>query len=187
MNWINKQFQGDLLTVAPAPSVICFIDAGTDEDVMIFLANNPMDVTMSMDGEVISCPDATHYVRGSGIAMRDVWHFITRKHCKHLRAGLTVHRSAFSSTPHDFELTPERDFEEVFCFLISGDGKALLEGDGMWPDGQRVDAAWPARNGDFAQVPMGRHRVTALADAEGGVPLVGYVWCYLCLKDEWEK
>jgi len=131
--------------------------------------------------------DAKHKVIGSGIAQRDVYHFTTKDHCKHLRAGLTVHRSIASSTPHTFELSPEPGFEELFWFKISDNGKAVIEGEGLWPDGSPVDAAWPVRDGDIVQVPMGSHRVVALPDVDGNFPQVSYIWCYLATHERWEK
>jgi 5-deoxy-D-glucuronate isomerase len=201
--WANDRFYGSLVVQLPSPGIVQFTDLDERESILV-RATSLFDVTMTvMPGSdarpererltpekltPIAQEDATHHVRGKGIATRDVWHYVTREHCKRLRAGLTVHRSAFSSTPHGFELSPEPGFEEVFYFLVVGDGKALLEGEGLWPDGRAVDAAWPVRNRTLAQVPMGWHRVAALAGADGGVPLVGYVWCYLALPGRgWEK
>jgi 5-deoxy-D-glucuronate isomerase len=201
MRWVNDRYYGSLIVQTPSLGTVQFTDLDERESVLVHVPGL-FAVTMTvMAGdtrptqaqlkpeklEPIRQEDAAHYVRGEGIAMRDVYHYVTREHCKRLRAGLTVHLSAFSSTPHEFELSPEPGFEEVFYFLVSGGGKALLEGEGLWPDGREVDDAWPVRDRSLAQVPMGLHRVVAMVGADGPVPLVGYVWCYLCKKPEWEK
>ena len=131
--------------------------------------------------------DAQHFIKGEGIAQRDVYHYVSRKDAKTLRVGLTVHRAAFSSTPHPFEMQPEEGFEEVFMFLLPDGGKGILECEGMWPAGGTTDSATPVRDRQLAQVPMGWHRVTALADAAGVPPRLGYIWSYLCLFPTWEK
>jgi len=128
---------------------------------------------------------AGYYVRGAGMAQREVWHYVTREHCQRLRAGLTIHRSVVSSTPHEFERQPEADFEEYFYFLT--DGVGLLERAGMWTDGTLVDDGFRFDGPTLAQVPMGYHRVVALPDADGNTPFMAYIWCYLCKKPEWEK
>ena len=124
---------------------------------------------------------------GAGTAKRDVYHVVDRWHCQRLRVGLTIQKEAFSSTPHTFELEPERGFEEVFWFQFPGGGKALVEGQGLWPNGEPVDAAWPVRDGQLLQVPMGAHRVAGLPDQLLRVPFIAYVWGYLALHDRWEK
>lgn len=164
---------------------VVFLDMIIEEKLVVDWAGG--DPEFEIGNEVIFIGGAHHKVVGSGVAQRDVYHFITSKHRKLLRAGLTVHRSLASSTPHTFELSPELGFEELFWFHISDGGKALIEGEGLWPDGTRVDAAWPVRDGDVVQVPMGSHRVVALPDVDGRFPQVSYVWVYLCKKQEWEK
>jgi hypothetical protein len=131
--------------------------------------------------------DGQHFVKGEGITARDVWHVITREHCTALRAGVTTHRHVFSSLPHEFEKHPVEGFEEVFLFLLPNGGKAVLEGDGLWPDGSPVNAVWLVHDKQLAQVPMGRHVVTALPRNDGIIPRVSYVWAYICDRPEWEK
>jgi len=190
--WVNAPHPGRLLVQETGECLVRFTDTGTGESVTVFAPDEFTDVamTVSAGGKTagISIDDARHFLKGSHIAARNVWHYVTRDHATALRAGLTVHRSAFSSTPHEFELDTEPGFEEVFYFLLPDGGKAILEGQGLWPDGGDVDAAWPVRHRQLAQVPMGWHRVTALPrDADGNVPQVGYVWCYLCTSGRWEK
>ncbi len=163
-----------------------FLDKANRQRIIIDWYDNAVKFrTPGMDW--LDLKDAKHKVIGSGIAQRDVYHFITDEHCTYLRAGLTVHRSIASSTPHTFELEPEPGFEELFWFKISDGGKAIIEGEGLWPDGTPVDAAWPVRDGDIVQVPMGSHRVVALPDVDGNFPRVSYVWCYLAKEARWEK
>jgi hypothetical protein len=131
--------------------------------------------------------DGQHFIKGEGITERDVWHVITREHCTALRAGLTTHRHVFSSLPHEFELSPVEGFEEVFLFILPEGGKAVLEGDGLWPDGSPVNTVWLVHDRQLCQVPMGRHVVTALPRNDGMIPRVSYVWVYICDRLEWEK
>ena len=188
-NWANVPHL-DRLHVECQANDIIFRDSATGEAVFIREARRVLEgrsVSVS-SGEVIARRDAQHFVRGEGLTERDVWHYVTSRHCSVLRAGLTVHRSAFSSTPHPFELRPRPGFEEVFYFCVNPpSGKVLLEGQGMWADGERIDTAWPVRDDQFACIPMGHHRVVALPMDDGSIPQVLYWWCYLCLRPEWEK
>lgn len=197
--WANERpFKGDLLVQQPSNRLIQFTDAVEKESVLVMAPDTLDLVNMTVMHDAPNTPglqklppitvdDAKSFTVGSGLAERDVWHFVNRAHCKRLRAGLTVHRSVFSSTPHPFELEPEKGFEEVFYFLLPSGGKALLEGEGVLTDGMPIDAAWPVRDRTLAQVPMGYHRVVALADKDGAFPVVAYVWCYLCKREHWEK
>lgn len=187
MNWANEMYNGRLRAEFH-DTYIVFHDLEMKESVFVRIDDSVVMSTTKFGHDlvkVISIDDARHFTKGSGISQRNVYHFVTKDHCTVLRAGLTVHRSAFSSTPHSFEFDTEPGFEEVFFFRT--DGKVVLEGEGLWPDGQSVDAAWPVRDGQFAQVPMGWHRVVAMADVDGQVPSVSYIWCYLCLHERWEK
>jgi len=183
---VNPGHQGKGLFFADSGAEVVFYDRQNDENVMVRLHQGAVEFFCNTN-ESLRPPNATHKVIGSGIAQRDVYHFITKEHCTHLRAGLTVHRSLASSTPHTFELAPEPGFEELFWFRIADGDKAIIEGEGLWPDGSPVDAAWPVRDGDVVQVPMGSHRVMALPDVDGKFPQVAYVWCYLCTEERWEK
>lgn len=183
--WANEPYNGHLRASLLTPQMIEFQDLTKIESVKVYVPDDLNRVEMTCNGHAINVDMAQHFVKGERIAERDVYHFINRNHADRLRAGLTIHRSAFSSTPHEFETKPEAGFEEIFYFLTSG--KGVLEGDGLWPDGKRVDAAWPFVNRQFAQVPMGWHRVTGLPDYDGVPPRVAYIWAYLCTKKEWEK
>jgi len=190
--WANEPQAGRLQVQETGESLLRFADTETGEHVTVFAPDNFTDVTMTVSAggrtTTVSIDDAKHFLKGSHIAARNVWHYVTRQHATALRAGLTVHRNAFSSTPHEFELDTEPGFEEVFYLLLPEGGKGILEGQGLWPDGSDVDAAWPVRHRQLAQIPMGWHRVTALPlDADGNVPMMGYVWCYLCTSERWEK
>lgn len=199
--WANERlFKGDLLVRQSSEHLIQFKDAAEKESIEVAMPDNLNLVTMTVLESClawqeprlfaptpITIDDAKAFTVGNGLSERDVWHFVTKAHCKRLRAGLTIHRSVFSSTPHPFELEPEEGFEEVFCFLLPNGGKALLEGEGVLTDGAPIDAAWPVRDRTLAQVPMGYHRVVAMADADGEFPTVAYVWAYLCKFEHWEK
>jgi len=186
---VNPGHQGDELFFAVDGDGLTFYDRKSDENALIHWPKSTADIEFFYNtSESLDMGNAQRKLIGSGIAQRDVYHFITAEHCKHLRAGLTIHRSLASSTPHTFELEPEPGFEELFWFRIADGGKALIEGYGLWPDGSPVDAAWPVRDGDVVQVPMGSHRVVALPDVDGNFPRVAYVWCYLAKDGRgWEK
>ena len=194
MNWVNEPYRhGRLFVQQSGFDTVRFTDIKENERIDMSLSDRPTEVMMRVvraergDGRTVFTGDAKHFVKGAGITERDVWHFVTREHATALRAGLTVHRSAFSSTPHDFELTPDFGFEEAFVFMMPDDAKGLLEGEGVWPEGDAVSAAWPVVNRSMAQVPMGWHRVTALPGLDGVVPPLAYVWVYLALHERWEK
>jgi 5-deoxy-D-glucuronate isomerase len=185
MNWVNEQYNGRLGVQESGEHLITFTDYETDEQIVVYAPDDPYGVTMTVNGQIISLFQSYQFIKGAGIAQRCVYHYVNREHCMALRAGLTVHDAAFSSTPHEFELNPEPGFEECFYFLTTG--KGLLEGEGVWPDGAPVDAAWPIRDRCVAQVPMGWHRVVALPLEDGIAPSLFYIWCYLCLHERWEK
>lgn len=186
-DWANAPQLGRL-GVEKMGDKVRFIDRTTGEFVTVNTCDSMMLTMMAVnDNHGIECKDAKHFTKGEGIAKRDVYHFVNRNHATALRAGLTVHHSAFSSTPHRFERSPEPGFEEAFYFLLPNGGKGILEGEGLWPDGSGVNAAWPVAHRQLASVPMGWHRVIALPDADGVPPRLGYIWAYLALKPEWEK
>lgn len=205
MKWINTPWLlGELLVQDYGEHVLQFTDTEANEIIRVFVpgglagVTNLKSVTMTVLDEAGQQPEpscgitndvAQHFVKGTGVAERDVWHYVSSKHCKRLRAGLTIHKSMASSTPHPFERTPEPGFEEVFFFILQlpANGKAILEGEGMGPNGQRIDDAWPVRDRTLAQVPMGWHRVVALPEEDGTFPMIAYVWCYLCKEERWEK
>ena len=198
MTWVNTPWVGELVVQEYGDHLIRFTDTKTNEAVQVFVPEDLNGIMMTVldDAGATTTPEpvagitndvAQHFVKGEGVAERDVWHYVSDKHCARLRAGLTVHRSMASSTPHPFERTPEPGFEEVFWFILPQSGKAVLEGEGMRPDGHLVDAVWPVRDRSLAQVPMGWHRVVSLPEEDGTFPQVAYVWCYLCKEERWEK
>jgi 5-deoxy-D-glucuronate isomerase len=135
---------------------------------------------------VVQNQDAHHIVVGEGNAQRDVYHYLKpRGPAPQLRLGITKHRGigTWSSLPHNFELTPEPGFEEVFFYLITGGNRRAIQvGEGMWHDGSAAMGTWFVNDHSFGTVPMGYHPVVG----EPGVT-VRYVWAYLVKKSSWEK
>jgi 5-deoxy-D-glucuronate isomerase len=135
---------------------------------------------------VVQNQDAHHIVVGEGNAQRDVYHYLKpRGPAPQLRLGITKHRGigTWSSLPHNFELTPEPGFEEVFFYLITGGNRRAIQvGEGMWHDGSAARGTWFVNDHSFGTVPMGYHPVVG----EPGVT-VRYVWAYLVKKSSWEK
>lgn len=191
VNWANEP-RFTRLRVEAWKNVIAFIDTVAGDMVQVAQSENePYPQAIIVNGGKVGL-EINPVIKGrqeEGVTMRAVYHYVTREHCEALRVGLTVHRSWFSSTPHTFELSPEPGFEEVFYFRSSDAGtKALLEGEGLWPDGSEVDASWPVRNAQFVQIPMGRHRVAVLPTEDESRPQWWYWWCYLALPGRgWEK
>ncbi|MBU2395792.1 MAG: hypothetical protein KKH70_20850, partial [Gammaproteobacteria bacterium] len=124
--WVNPPRPGRLLAQREAGDWIRFVDTQTGE---VARCNVALDTLHNLRVEVwkpdangappkmihaIERTDARAFARGGGVMRRDVWHYVGREHCEALRLGLTIHWSYFSSTPHAFELQPERGFEEVF-------------------------------------------------------------------------
>lgn len=136
---------------------------------------------------VIDVKDCKHIVVGESNWTRDVYHFLKPNPEAHLqmRLGLTVHDGlgTWSSLPHDFENHLEKDFEEIFFYIIKGEKKKAYQvGRGVWADGSVVDEIWPAVDRTFSVIPMGHHPVVGEPKVN-----VSYVWVYLCKKPEWEK
>jgi len=133
-----------------------------------------------------------HIVVGEGNLKRDVWHFSTPDGpLPTLRCGYTVHNGAntWSSTPHPFELVPEKGFEEVFLYLLSSNTttppvtpQAIQCGVGLWQDHDGINDIWRVKDRDISAIPMGYHPVVG----EPGVH-VSYIWAYLAKKGGWEK
>lgn len=193
--WANEPRPDRLLVAEQLPGAMRFWDRETWEWVEVSIKQDVKETIFRVGQGQVEKPakhllplwEARKVTVGEGEALRQVFHVVTREHATALRVGLTVHSGAFSSTPHSFELHPERGFEEVFWFHIPGFGKALVEGDGLWPNGEPVDAAWPVEHGQLLQVPMGTHRVAGLPDDDWETPYIVYVWGYLALHDRWEK
>jgi len=119
--------------------------------------------------------------------VREVDHFLIKGANNNLmRLGQTFHvgeGGTWSSLPHDFENYPESDFEEVFFYLLSGGSeRAIQVGKGKLFDGSEINDAWIVEDRMISQIPMGYHPVVGEPDVR-----VSYIWCYLCIKEEWEK
>jgi len=193
--WVNEPKPGRLRVEEVRPGTVRFTDTDTDEWVEAVTHDEPQATVMHVckgvpDHQVVltlSIDHAKHFEIGEGIAARDVYHYVSRGRATALRAGLTIHRSAFSSTPHEFEKSPTAGFEEAFYFLLPTGGKGILECAGLWPSGVRVDAAYPVYHRQLAQVCMGWHRVVAMVDKDGVPPQLAYIWAYICDRPEWEK
>lgn len=163
--------------------------AGEEEAVVILKDGTIESVTFTKAGEApvaITADQAHAIVVGESNWQRDVYHYLKPGGpAPTMRLGITVHRGqgTWSSLPHDFEESPEADFEEVFFYLAEGaSGKGVQVGRGLWHDGSAVDAVWPIRDRVFGTVPMGYHPVVG----EPGVQ-ISYIWIYLAKKPEWEK
>ena len=135
---------------------------------------------------VINKNERYHILVGEGNSERDVYHYLRPGGPSlTMRLGITNHIGfgTWSSLPHDFELSTEPGFEEVFFYLLEGSTqKAIQRGKGVWYTNEYIDDAWLVNDRTFCTVPMGYHPVVA----EPGVH-VSYIWVYLCKKQEWEK
>jgi len=159
------------------------------EEAKVYLADREIDhvaCTLSGTGAVIKPAQAHHIVVGEGNAQRDVYHYLTPGGpAPFLRLGITKHRGhgTWSSLPHPFELNAELGFEEVFFYLLNGEGaRAIQVGKGVWCDGTPVDTAWFVRDHSWSTIPMGYHPVVGEPDVH-----VSYIWAYLAKEKHWEK
>ena len=161
-----------------------------DEDAKIHLdADGIAKVVFTAKGQTpIEIPrEAAHaIVVGEGNATRDVFHYLKPGGpAPTMRIGITLHRGfgTWSSLPHDFELSTEAGFEEVFFYLLTGGtARGIQVGRGVWHDNKPVDAVWPIKDHSFGTVPMGYHPVVG----EPGTH-VSYIWVYLAKHARWEK
>jgi 5-deoxy-D-glucuronate isomerase len=185
--WCNERRLATLLASGDA-GVLNFTTP--DEDAKIHLdAEGIAKVVFTAKGRApVEIPRAAAeaLVVGEGNATRDVYHFLKPGGpAPTMRIGITKHRGrgTWSSLPHDFELSTEPGFEEVFFYLLEGGPKRALQlGRGVWHDNSAVDAVWPVEDHSFATVPMGYHPVVG----EPGTH-VSYVWVYLAKHARWEK
>ncbi len=138
------------------------------------------------DKNKIVIENSTHVVVGKDNYERDVYHYLTPNGpTKQLRLGITKHRGegTWSSLPHKFEMNLEKNFEEVFFYILSGSTQRAVQiGIGMWPNGEEVKDVWMVSDRTFSSIPMGYHPVVG----EVGVH-VSYVWAYLAKHKRWEK
>ena len=181
--WVNKgAFYG--LKVETLGPRVTFSDLVEGEFVRVFVNYDDPRMTRFEIGNGGNVIPRLTLTRGEGLTERAVLHYATKDDCKRLRVGITIHRSAFSSLPHDFEKAPVEGFEEAFYVITPG--KGLLEAEGMLGR-ESVDLAYPIRGGDLVAVPMGWHRVVALPNEDNNLPKFAYVWGYLAKYPSWEK
>jgi 5-deoxy-D-glucuronate isomerase len=179
LDTLTARGEGDCLVFeAPGERAEVYLEQGTIEKVVFTDASGQTTT--------ITAADAHPLVVGEQNFTRDVYHYLTPGGpAPTMRLGITVHRGegTWSSLPHDFELSTEPDFEEVFFYLLEGKTKRGIQvGKGVWFDNSAVDDAWVVEDHTFGTVPMGYHPVVG----EPGVH-VSYVWVYLAKKKEWEK
>ena len=186
-SWCTEQ---DLRTLSAEGEGNTLRFTAGDEEAIVQLSDDGIaSVVFTLAGgesRTIMPEDAHAIVVGEKNWQRDVYHYLKPGGpAPTMRLGITVHRGegTWSSLPHDFEETPEADFEEVFFYLMKGgSGKGVQVGKGLWHDGSAVDGVWPISDRVFGMVPMGYHPVVG----EPGVH-VSYIWIYLAKKPEWEK
>lgn len=164
----------------------------TEKAITILSAQGTIDRVIHFDKvngteRVIDSGSSHDIVVGESNWRRNVFHFLKPSSVSHLqlRLGLTVHDGlgTWSSLPHDFENQPEKDFEEVFFYILKGGNKKSYQvGRGLWADGSSVDEIWPVEDRTFSVIPMGHHPVVGEPKVN-----VSYVWAYLAKKKEWEK
>ena len=182
--WVNDHSHLYGLDVAVLGPRVSFYDVKHGEVVRAFVNHENPEATrfeIGGGGTASSCLTVT---KGKGLTERLVKHYTNRDTTKRLRVGITVHRSAFSSLPHEFEKNPVPGFEEAFYIITQG--KGLVEGDGLL-GASPVDTAWPVGNANLVAVPMGWHRVVALPNDDDSLPPMAYVWAYLAKQPNWEK
>lgn len=179
--WSNKN-RLNKLKVEGADNVLEFYLG--DEQVTVSLKGRDIEkVSHYIKGEVTIIKEPFKLIRGNRNSEREVHHYLKPGGpSKTLRLGITHHtlEGGWSSTPHPFELKPEKGFEEVFFYLL--DGPAIQISKGKWPNGSKAQEVWEAHDHTWACVPMGEHPIVGLPDAR-----VSYVWCYNCIKKGWEK
>ena len=184
--WCNDA-KLDILHASGQDSKLIFkSDKDTAE---VFIEGNDISKVIYTNAEkvfTIQNSEAKQVTVGEGNTLRDVYHYLKPGGpAPEMRLGITKHRSigTWSSLPHGFEKNLERDFEEVFFYLIEGENKRAVQvGEGVWYDGSEVSTSWFVQDRSFSTIPMGYHPIVG----EPGVK-VHYIWVYLCKKKEWEK
>lgn len=185
--WCNEA-KLDTLTATGEGDTLTFI-AGTEKAVVTITDGDIAAVTFTVEGgeSTTILPEQAHaIVVGEQNWERDVYHYLKPGGpAPTMRLGITKHRGlgTWSSLPHDFEESPEPEFEEIFFYLVEGgSGRGVQVGKGLWYDGSQVDTVWPIKDRVFGTVPMGYHPVVGEPGAR-----VSYIWIYLAKKPEWEK
>lgn len=159
-----------------------------NESIMVVLNDEGVShVTWTDDGKSEQILTDPHIlVRGEGNTARTVKHYLKPTGpSPFIRLGYTEHHMAggWSSTPHTFELSPERGFEECFFYILKGGSKRGIQvGKGIDVWGNNIDAVWPIKSHSFSTIPMGYHPVVGEPDV-----IVSYVWVYVAKFPEWEK
>lgn len=167
---------------------VVIFEAG-DEKAEVYLdGSNIKKVVYSNVGKehTIEKKDSEYVVVGENNWQREVYHYLgPNGPASTMRLGITNHMgiATWSSLPHNFELSPESGFEEIFFYILEGElKKAIQVGKGLWFDGTKVDSAWYVYDQTFGVVPMGYHPIVGLPGVK-----VSYVWVYLAKKKRWEK
>ncbi len=124
---------------------------------------------------------------GEGNTHRKVFHFLDKQYKPNqgLRSGLTVHTrpGQWSSLPHDFELSPEPGFEEIFFYGLSGgEQQAIQVKKGVFHDLTKIDSCELVTDRSSGIIPMGFHPVVGLPNVS-----VSYLWAYIAKQPHWEK
>lgn len=183
----NNEKKLDTLEVSFTDGVLHF--RTPDEDAKVYLKGDDIDkVVFTHKGKTttISQEEKHAIVVGKENFERDVDHYLKPNGCAPtMRLGITKHRGrgTWSSLPHDFELSTEPGFEEVFFYLLDGKPMSAFQvGRGVWFDNTPADGVWRVQDRSFSTVPMGYHPVVG----EPGVH-VSYIWVYLAKKKSWEK
>jgi hypothetical protein len=170
-------------------SEVLLFEVGGGEKAEVRLKDGDIDeVIHTLDGRThrFDKASAQSLVVGENNWQRDVSHYLRPGGpSPWLRLGITHHRGlgTWSSLPHPFELNCEKDFEEVFFYLLTGGNQTALQvGRGVWCDGARIDDIWTVKDHSWGVIPMGYHPVVGEPSVQ-----VSYVWAYLAKKKEWEK
>ncbi len=185
--WSNEK-RLDTLNVEGEDNKLIFQTA--EERAEVFIVDGDIDKVIftetGKDPVTITKDERSYIVVGEGNWERDVYHFLKPGGpAPTMRLGITSHKGigTWSSLPHDFELNTEKDFEEVFFYILDGGPqRAIQVGKGVWHDNTPVDDVWKVEHNSFGTIPMGYHPVVAEPHVH-----VSYIWVYLAKKKEWEK
>jgi hypothetical protein len=184
--WNNK-YNLPTLKVRGENEVLLF-EVGDEKAGVRLIDGYIHEVIHTLDGRThrFDKASAQSLVVGENNWQRDVSHYLQPGGpSPWLRLGITHHRGlgTWSSLPHPFELNCEKDFEEVFFYILEGGNQTALQvGRGVWCDGARIDDIWTVKDHSWGVIPMGYHPVVGEPSVQ-----VSYVWAYLAKKKEWEK
>jgi 5-deoxy-D-glucuronate isomerase len=161
-----------------------------NETALVFLKDDKIsEIKHYIDNNEIILKNAhTNIKVGEKNFKRNVDHYVIKETNQNnlMRIGQTFHEGdggTWSSLPHEFEKYPEPGFEEFFFYVLSGGSRRAVQvGQGILHDGKKIDSAWIVKDKQFSVIPMGYHPIAGEPNVK-----VGYIWCYLCTKNEWEK